>query len=607
MLCPKCKTNNDLNSLYCTQCGTSLRYGEKPPWAGISKWGLISLILFWLGGLAYIFQDFIISPQDDVDKEVADVLPPEIPPVKNTEINIAQLPTGWVEIQNRWGNQVSRIRAVIVNGSWIALPTRACIGGDTWLFETDTHKKIKIDKGFWKQGDSIGLWHLDGKAAEQDKPVLAPWQQKKPLKWRSLSSNGSPIIVTILPQTRQGMFIHCSVPEQINAAGVLVQDNQAVGWTFGSGLKGAFLWASETKIHPDNATITVKDFYEATFANGREEQFSKALAMGDEVPAIDKLAAFSQGFGMKPKLSLQDTPPPLLPATIEGHIHSLTTQLLQKEEYKDLIDIFGSPRLIKFVDRRLLLSVVRSAANRYGHKNGIVLLDTALENLDPGTGIITDLSNLHARLYQEWIQQYLDDGDIRGGWQVFTEAQEYHPYEPEIHLLGVELTLAEMDWREAEKLLSTMNYPAYLNNRLHSLYARISEMKAREGKIVVYFPAGHKIIPVTARLNDALEQNFLIDTGASLVTIPASSIDSLGIEIDAEAPARLVSTAGGVKTATEVTLSSIELEGWTVYDVQALVLDIPGTPNLGLLGLNYLSRFHMNLDSEKGVLMLEPK
>lgn len=608
MLCPKCKTNNDLNSLYCAQCGTPLRYGKNFPWTGgTGKWVLILLILFWLGGLAYIFQDLTISPQDKINKKAVPVPSPEIPG-KNREINITQLPTGWVEIQNRWGNQVSRIRGVVVDGSWIALPTRACIGGETWLFETDTNKKTGIDKGFWNQGDGIGLWHLAGKAAESGKLTLASRQQEKPLKWRSLSSaNELPIPVTIVPQKRQAMFIHCSVPESINAPGVLVQNNKVVGWTFGSEAKGGFLWASETKIHPDNAMLTVKDFYETTFANGREEQFSRALAMGHEIPAIDRLVAFSQGFDMKPKLSLHDTPAPLLPANIQGHVRSLITHLLQKEEYKDLMDICGSPRLLKLVDTRLLPSVIRSAANRYGYKNGILLLDTALENLDQDTDIITDLNSLHAQLYQQWIQQHLDDGNIRGGRQVLTEGQEYHPYEPEIHLLGVELALAEMDWREAEKLLNTMNYPVYLNNRLHALYARISEMKAQEGKIVIHFPAGHKMIPVTARLNDTIEQNFLIDTGASLVTIPASSIDSLGMEIDADAPARLVSTAGGVKTATEVTLSSIELGGWTVYDVQALVLDIPGTPNLGLLGLNYLSRFHMNLDSERGVLTLEPK
>ena len=59
--------------------------------------------------------------------------------------------------------------------------------------------------------------------------------------------------------------------------------------------------------------------------------------------------------------------------------------------------------------------------------------------------------------------------------------------------------------------------------------------------------------------------------------------------------------------AHEVTLSSIELEGITVNHVRAHVIDIPDRPGLGLLGLNFLRRFRMEIDDEKGILLLEPR
>jgi predicted aspartyl protease len=70
---------------------------------------------------------------------------------------------------------------------------------------------------------------------------------------------------------------------------------------------------------------------------------------------------------------------------------------------------------------------------------------------------------------------------------------------------------------------------------------------------------------------------------------------------------RKVFTAGGVKYAPEVTLFSITVEGWEVTDLKALVLDLPNQSELGLLGMNYLRRFRMDINTENGVLLLEPR
>jgi hypothetical protein len=36
-------------------------------------------------------------------------------------------------------------------------------------------------------------------------------------------------------------------------------------------------------------------------------------------------------------------------------------------------------------------------------------------------------------------------------------------------------------------------------------------------------------------------------------------------------------------------------------------MDLPNQPDLGLLGLNYLRRFRMDLNTEDGMLLLAPK
>jgi aspartyl protease family protein len=111
---------------------------------------------------------------------------------------------------------------------------------------------------------------------------------------------------------------------------------------------------------------------------------------------------------------------------------------------------------------------------------------------------------------------------------------------------------------------------------------------------------------VVARVNNSQDVDFLVDTGASLVTVPASLLDAFGIEIQNNTPRRMVATAGGLKEAWEVNLSSIELGGWVVYNLKALIIDLPNHSQTGLLGLNFLEKFRMDLNTEKGILLLEP-
>jgi predicted aspartyl protease len=56
-----------------------------------------------------------------------------------------------------------------------------------------------------------------------------------------------------------------------------------------------------------------------------------------------------------------------------------------------------------------------------------------------------------------------------------------------------------------------------------------------------------------------------------------------------------------------VVLDAITLEGFETHNVKALVLDLPNQPEMGLLGLNYLRRFKMDLSTDDGLLALTPK
>ncbi len=151
------------------------------------------------------------------------------------------------------------------------------------------------------------------------------------------------------------------------------------------------------------------------------------------------------------------------------------------------------------------------------------------------------------------------------------------------------------------------DYPPALRDQVGSLEAQIAELKGQYGKIVIRFEPGTRQIPLTAQINQETSQEFIVDTGASMVTIPFSTARNLGIIISVRNPRRKVFTASGELLAPEVVLESITLEGYDTYNVKALVMDIPNQPGLGLLGLNYLRRFRMDLNTDNGLLMLAPK
>jgi clan AA aspartic protease (TIGR02281 family) len=125
-------------------------------------------------------------------------------------------------------------------------------------------------------------------------------------------------------------------------------------------------------------------------------------------------------------------------------------------------------------------------------------------------------------------------------------------------------------------------------------------------KIIIRFSPDSGQIRAKGVLNNRLNQNFAMDTGASMVTIPSSAAKALGLDTRS-APRRKVITAGGVIEAPEVVLDALEFNGWIEYDVTAYIIDLPEQAGLGLLGLNYLNRFRVDVNAASGELTLEPR
>jgi clan AA aspartic protease (TIGR02281 family) len=449
------------------------------------------------------------------------------------------------------------------------------------------------------------MWHLAENTDIYDSQEIAVWNEGKPVSWISLESADEYHSITLRESRTEGFFISAPLPGYINEIGMFMQSNKIVGWTFGKWLKKGYMWPGEARTGLKYNTW-VRYFYNITFANGREEKFARALAMEKGYSGLEQLASFVEGFQVQPKLAPGDTPLYLLPEEIIKQIRVLVNNALHSGNGSRVIDILNSQILKRIGDISLLMSVVPAIVDDRGFEAAISEIEDSGRYITRQLGRdVPALDTLHVQLYQKWLQSLVSAGKINEGLQAYNAAVIYFPDDPYIHLFGVELTLLSGYWEEAERMLYMRNYPTALQDRYQLLALRITEMKGQEEKVVIYFPRGSNRITVTAAINGTLYQDFLVDTGSTVVTIPSSAADALSLEtVHGQ---RRLSTASGVETAREVIIDAIEIDGWVEYDIRALVLDMPGQPGMGLLGLNYLGRFQMDLKPEEGTLLLMPQ
>jgi clan AA aspartic protease (TIGR02281 family) len=621
LVCPKCYTNNPEGSNFCLNCGLSLR----KPSNRKTKWiWLLALLIVSLAAMFYNRSRLSdMRPSKSVSKPLPSATivphqestkpkapPPEPPPPKNEEVSQAassiKLPSGMVVIKDITGRIISEVPVSIVGGGWVALPKQACLGGAEWTLRIEPDTEVSIVGGIYNDYDKVGLWRIL-EDLTIDGPELFPWSTADPLAWLPLNSENLPEPVELENTREQGYFIEALLPEDFRESGILVQQNRAVGWTFGDPALGVFVWNGDEGryLKPE---IRVDDFYRITFANSREEEFTKALGMWADYSSIERIEAFANGLKFETKLSANETPAHLRKAAIIDNIRTLIADALQTGAAKSVANIFDVSMLIEAADIGLLMDVAQSNAIGYGFAEAI----NVVENVASGLPSLSEKNEIQlekflSELYQNWITVHLKNGNLREAWLAYQAGSQTMPDDAELHLMGVKLALAENDWDQAEELLVMREYPSDLRDKVRNLQTQISELKAQEGKIVINFAPGTRQIPLTAILNGRANQKFIVDTGASMVTIPRSTAEELGLEVDTSNPVRKVFTAGGVKYAPEVTLFSISVEGWEVTELKALVLDLPNQSEWGLLGMNYLRRFRKDINSDAGVLLLEPR
>ena len=123
----------------------------------------------------------------------------------------------------------------------------------------------------------------------------------------------------------------------------------------------------------------------------------------------------------------------------------------------------------------------------------------------------------------------------------------------------------------------------------HTIKSELAPRAAETGPAVntLVYPAneqGHIILDAAV---DGASVRFLVDTGASLVTLTPADAEAAGVTPRELVFNHRVSTANGSARMAPVTLREVRIGQLSIHDVPASVLE---NLNISLLGMSFLSR-----------------
>ena len=140
-----------------------------------------------------------------------------------------------------------------------------------------------------------------------------------------------------------------------------------------------------------------------------------------------------------------------------------------------------------------------------------------------------------------------------------------------------------------------------------ALYFQGTIEKFIDGDGIIAIPVNHtdphKFL-VIATINDTIEAELLIDTGASMSVLRQKFVEEVGLPIKDEEPLTLTTVSDTVEART-IKLDSFGIDDVKFADIPIAVTEMPEDflPD-GLLGMDYLSKFEFNLDQEDRTLYL---
>ncbi|WP_395836387.1 aspartyl protease family protein [Cystobacter fuscus] len=118
------------------------------------------------------------------------------------------------------------------------------------------------------------------------------------------------------------------------------------------------------------------------------------------------------------------------------------------------------------------------------------------------------------------------------------------------------------------------------------------------GKAILPRRASDTAILAPVVVNGKQKGSFILDTGATYVTLTRAFADTLGLDPSQGSRVNVV-TGGGMRTVRMGRVESLEVNGVRATNVEVAILDDLPNHVDGLLGLSFLNRFEVKVDATK--------
>ena len=630
--CPSCDSYNEPEALHCNQCGAAISLGAGTSGGGPGRsrrwlpWALPLGIAGWLVGPS-IFQapdpvDEPIdrdevepqkpearfrSPESDPDPALVDLVEPrEVLGVDSND----RAQWGWLEVEDPAQISLNILATAISAEGWTALPRKSLLGADRVVFRKGRAGEGELTGGLFRIGDPMGLWKFDPTPGQYSLPlhsydpdlpatILRPGEEGR--RWEPAS--GLSVV---------GSFFH--VDEPVNAPGVISQDGYLVGWLVsdeaesssdsGGGISGVWLWNG-----PPGEDLAIQatllDFQRSEFNGGVVDGYRSIFS--PQLDDLTALGALDVARIRAPRLLTHEIPSPYSREALLQEIRERLSKGLGNDPQSYFWGL--SAESLRWLQDPLTARIWLTLALESRDTTCISEAISTMEGIsftEASPGALAKLEELLPSLWIAGVESLRTAGEVDLAERWISQGRQNHPTDDTLRLLDGERLLDLGRLNLAEEALRQPVVDANLRVIREQLIERLRLERSVEGRILVRFTPGSPVIEATAQVG-SVPVRFLIDTGASATSIPASVVQQLGITIDDRTLQRRIRTASDEFMAPVVDLPVINLEGAIVSGIQATVLDLPGQPGVGLLGLDFLSNFRLDIDVERGWLLLEPR
>ncbi|MBI3325285.1 MAG: tetratricopeptide repeat protein [Nitrospinae bacterium] len=251
----------------------------------------------------------------------------------------------------------------------------------------------------------------------------------------------------------------------------------------------------------------------------------------------------------------------------------------------------------RLAERLFALRAYREAIDQYRVAFALLPLNT------------TDLSTAVVRVYREWGNALLRQGDFAAAASVFREALQLSSDNGEIYFA---LGKAEFRQRAIGAAIQAFEAAQALDPGLwpevEPYWTKARALLGGPQAVVIDFPPGMTRIEVPVVINGRVEVPFIIDTGATMTLMPARAAEMLGYRPQAPSEWLSIQTASGPRRLPYTFVARLEVQGLGLSNLPVLFGDLPGYDmGKGLLGMDFLRHFSLAVDHEIGRLTLRPK